>query len=154
MALSCQACKTTAKYRFPTTCVIISPYQMKGLSFRRSELSFWFLLCSSLCLASVFLSCGRDGRSFAVIISNFPAEKEKNLCPDQVSKSCIFNPNGDKSSMSVSKIWLPSNRLQSERRRWEKCSLGSQINQDEKIDKKRGLLFGEMIRPSSLVSWT
>lgn len=36
------------------------------------------------------------------------------LCPDQVSRSSsFFSSNRDKADMYVSKVWLPSNTLQS-----------------------------------------
>lgn len=138
MALSCQASRTMAKSRMsPKTWVISIIHQVKGLNFR-SELCFCFLLCITAPIPAWHLHSPAVGGMEAVLLLLFLHSQVKTqLCPYQVSKSCIFNPNGVESSMYVSKIWLPSNRLQSEIRRWEKCSLGSQTNQDEKIDKKR-----------------
>lgn len=137
MALSCQASKTVAKSRIsPTTSVISSTHQVKGLSFR-PELCFCFLLCIAAPVSAWLLHSPAVGGMEGVWLLLFlNSELKTELCPYQVSKSCIFNPNGVESSIYVSKIWLPSNCLQSEIRRWEKCSLGSQTNQDEKIDKK------------------
>lgn len=121
----------------PKTWVISIIHQVKGLNFR-SELCFCFLLCITAPIPAWHLHSPAVGGMEAVLLLLFLHSQVKTqLCPYQVSKSCIFNPNGVESSMYVSKIWLPSNRLQSEIRRWEKCSLGSQTNQDEKIDKKR-----------------
>lgn len=117
----------------PTAWVITSTHQMKCVSFRKSELCFWFLLCITAPIAACVLHCSAVGETEGVSPLLFLTSWLKTeLCPNQVSESCIFSPSGDKSSVYESKIWLPYNSLQSELRRREKSSLGSQINQDEK----------------------
>lgn len=122
MALLCQACKTITKSRrSPTTWVITSTHQMKCVSFRNSELCFWFLLCITAPIAACVLHSSAVGEMEGVLPLLFLTLQLKTKpCPNQVSKSCIFSPNGDKSSIYVSKIWPPHNSLQSEMRRWEK----------------------------------
>lgn len=74
-------------------------------------------------LGSAFLSCRMDGSmfTFSIHLSLFLSSQMKTkLCPDQVSKSCIFNFNTDKNNIYVSKVWLPSNTLQSKMQITEK----------------------------------
>lgn len=154
MALSCQTSQIMAKSRMsPTTWVITSTYQVRGLSFRGSELYFWFLLCVTTPISAwVLHSPAVGGREGVLLLLFLNSQLKTRLCPYQVSKSCIFNPNGVKSSMYVSKIWLPSNHLQSEIRKmfpWKSNKSGW-----KKLTRKECLLFSEMIRPSSMVSWT
>lgn len=118
----------------PTSWVKTSTHQVKGLSFRGSELCFWLLLyITAPASAWVLHSPAVEGVLLLLFLNS---QLKAKLCPCQVSKSCNLNPSGNKISTYVSKIGLPSNCLQSEIRRWEKCSLGNQINQDEKIYKK------------------
>lgn len=104
----------------PKTWVISIIHQVKGLNFR-SELCFCFLLCITAPIPAWHLHSPAVGGMEAVLLLLFLHSQVKTqLCPYQVSKSCIFNPNGVESSMYVSKIWLPSNRLQSENKKMRK----------------------------------
>lgn len=134
----------------------VAGYQEIWALFLVPPLHYW----TNTFLGSAFLSCKMDGSifTFSIHLLLFLASQMKTkLCPDQFSRSCIFNSNGGKNNMYVSKVWLPSNtynpRCKYLRKVFTWKAIKSGCNNDL-MTRKEGLLFSEMIRPSSLVSWT
>lgn len=106
-----------------------------------------------------FLSCKMDGSIFTFsihLLLFLTSQTKTKLCPDQGSKSCIFNSNGDENNMYVSKVWLRSNTLQSKMQILEKnvhLEDKSGFNNDI-YDQKRGVFWDDQAIWSGILNLT